>query len=167
MPFPQGDTGNTGGVQDERMRAVVQRVTESRVTVDEKITGEIGKGLMVLIGVQDGDDEQDAAYIADKVSGLRIFEDEDGKLNLSVKDIGGSVLAVSQFTLLGDARKGRRPGFSRAARPEEANRLYRKVIEAIEAQDIHVEEGVFRAEMMVEIHNDGPVTILLDSHREF
>ncbi len=149
------------------MRAVVQRVTESRVTVDEKITGEIGKGLMVLIGVQDGDDEQDAAYIADKVSGLRIFEDEEGKLNLSVKDIGGSVLAVSQFTLLGDARKGRRPGFSRAARPEEANRLYRKVIEAIEAQDIHVEEGVFRAEMMVEIHNDGPVTILLDSHREF
>lgn len=149
------------------MRAVVQRVTESRVTVDEKITGEIGKGLMVLIGVQDGDDEQDAAYIADKVSGLRIFEDEEGKLNLSVKDIGGSVLAVSQFTLLGDARKGRRPGFSRAARPEEADRLYRKVIEAIEAQDIHVEEGVFRAEMMVEIHNDGPVTILLDSHREF
>lgn len=149
------------------MRAVVQRVTKSRVTVEDKVTGEIGRGLMVLIGVEDGDGEQDAAYIADKVAGLRIFEDENGKLNLSVKDIGGSVLAVSQFTLLGDARKGRRPGFSKAAAPDEANALYRTVIEKLQAQDIHVEEGVFRAEMLVEIHNDGPVTILLDSHRNF
>ncbi len=149
------------------MRAVVQRVTKSRVTVEDKVTGEIGRGLMVLIGVEDGDGEQDAAYIADKVAGLRIFEDENGKLNLSVKDIGGSVLAVSQFTLLGDARKGRRPGFSKAAAPDEANALYRTVIEKLQAQDIYVEEGVFRAEMLVEIHNDGPVTILLDSHRNF
>lgn len=149
------------------MRAVVQRVTKSRVTVEDKVTGAIGRGLMVLIGVEDGDGEQDAAYIADKVAGLRIFEDENGKLNLSVKDIGGSVLAVSQFTLLGDARKGRRPGFSKAAAPDEANALYRTVIEKLQAQDIHVEEGVFRAEMLVEIHNDGPVTILLDSHRNF
>ena len=120
-----------------------------------------------LIGVEEGDGEQDASYIADKVAGLRIFEDEKGKLNLSVKDVGGSVLAVSQFTLLGDARKGRRPGFSRAAAPEEADALYRTVIEKLRAQDIHVEEGVFRAEMLVEIYNDGPVTILLDSRRNF
>lgn len=149
------------------MRAVVQRVSESRVTVDGEVTGSIGRGLMVLIGVEEGDGEQDAAYIADKISGLRIFEDEEGKLNLSVSDIGGSVLAVSQFTLLGDARKGRRPGFSRAARPEEANALYRNVIGKIAEKGIEVAEGVFRAEMMVEIHNDGPVTILLDSHKNF
>ena len=149
------------------MRAVVQRVTESRVTVGGEVAGEIGKGLMVLIGVEDGDEEQDAAYIADKVAGLRIFEDGEGKLNLSVQDIDGSVLAVSQFTLLGDARKGRRPGFSRAARPEEANELYRTVIERLKKEGIHVEEGVFRTEMLVEIHNDGPVTILLDSHKNF
>ena len=167
MPFPQRDTRHTGGIQDQHMRAVVQRVRESRVTVGEKVTGEIGKGLMVLIGVEEGDGEQDASYIADKVAGLRIFEDEKGKWNLSVKDVGGSVLAVSQFTLLGDARKGRRPGFSRAAAPEEADALYRTVIEKLRAQDIHVEEGVFRAEMLVEIYNDGPVTILLDSRRNF
>lgn len=149
------------------MRAVVQRVSKSSVTVDGEVTGSIGRGLMVLIGVEEGDGEQDAAYIADKISGLRIFEDEEGKLNLSVSDIGGSVLAVSQFTLLGDARKGRRPGFSRAARPEEANALYRNVIGKIAEKGIEVAEGVFRAEMMVEIHNDGPVTILLDSHKNF
>ncbi len=149
------------------MRAVVQRVSKSSVTVDGEVTGSIGRGLMVLIGVEEGDGEQDAAYIADKIAGLRIFEDEEGKLNLSVSDIGGSVLAVSQFTLLGDARKGRRPGFSRAARPEEANALYRNVIGKIAEKGIEVAEGVFRAEMMVEIHNDGPVTILLDSHKNF
>ncbi len=149
------------------MRAVVQRVTESRVAVDGKITGEIGKGLMVLIGVEDGDTEKDAAYVAGKVTGLRIFEDDNDKLNLSVKDIGGGVLAVSQFTLLGDVRKGKRPSFTKAAVPEEANALYRKVIELIQAEDIQVEEGIFRAEMMVEIHNDGPVTILLDSNKNF
>lgn len=167
MQVTQGDTGHNGGVQDNDMRAVVQRVTESRVTVDGKITGEIGKGLMVLIGVEDGDGEKDAEYIAGKVTGLRVFEDENDKLNLSVKDIGGGVLAVSQFTLLGDVRKGKRPSFTKAAAPEEANALYRKVIELIQAEDIHVEEGIFRADMMVEIHNDGPVTILLDSNKNF
>lgn len=149
------------------MRAVVQRVKKSSVTVEEKITGKIGQGLMVLIGVEDGDSEKDADYIADKVCGLRIFEDEQGKMNLSVEDIGGEVLAVSQFTLLADARKGRRPSFTKAAAPDEANALYRKVIDKIESRNINVEEGVFQAEMMVEIHNDGPVTILLDSKKMF
>lgn len=149
------------------MRAVVQRVKKSSVTVEEKITGKIGQGLMVLIGVEDSDSEKDADYIADKVCGLRIFEDEQGKMNLSVEDIGGEVLAVSQFTLLADARKGRRPSFTKAAAPDEANALYRKVIDKIESRNINVEEGVFQAEMMVEIHNDGPVTILLDSNKMF
>lgn len=149
------------------MRAVVQRVKKSSVTVDDKITGRIGQGLMVLIGVEDGDSEKDADYIADKVCGLRIFEDEQGKMNLNVEDIGGEVLAVSQFTLLADARKGRRPSFTKAAAPDEANALYRKVIDKIESRNINVEEGVFQAEMMVEIHNDGPVTILLDSNKMF
>jgi len=149
------------------MRAVVQRVKKSSVTVEEKITGKIGQGLMVLIGVEDGDSEKDADYIADKVCGLRIFEDEQGKMNLSVEDICGEVLAVSQFTLLADARKGRRPSFTKAAAPDEANALYRKVIDKIESRNINVEEGVFQAEMMVEIHNDGPVTILLDSNKMF
>lgn len=149
------------------MRAVVQRVKKSSVTVDEKITGQIGRGLMVLIGVEDGDTEKDADYIADKICGLRIFEDDRGKMNLSIEDIGGEVLAVSQFTLLADARKGRRPSFVKAAAPDEANALYRKVIEKISSRNINVEEGVFQAEMLVEIHNDGPVTILLDSGKMF
>ena len=149
------------------MRAVVQRVKKSSVTVDEKITGKIGRGLMVLIGVEDGDTEKDADYIADKICGLRIFEDDRGKMNLSIEDIGGEVLAVSQFTLLADARKGRRPSFVKAAAPDEANALYRKVIEKISSRNINVEEGVFQAEMLVEIHNDGPVTILLDSGKMF
>lgn len=149
------------------MRAVVQRVTESSVTVEGEITGKIGKGLTVLIGVEEGDTEKDARYIADKISGLRIFEDDEGKMNLSVKDAGGDVLAVSQFTLLGDARKGKRPGFTAAARPEEADALYRKTVELIKNQGIRVEEGVFQTHMEVEIHNDGPVTILLDSRKIF
>lgn len=149
------------------MRAVVQRVKKSSVTVDNKITGEIDHGLMVLIGVEDGDGEKDASYIAEKVTGLRIFEDEEGKMNLSVMDVKGDILAVSQFTLLGDVRKGKRPSFTRAAAPETANDLYRKVIAMIEEKGVHVEEGIFQAEMMVEIHNDGPVTILLDSNKLF
>ncbi len=167
MQIPQGDPGYIGGIQDDDMRAVVQRVTESSVTVDGKVTGSIEKGLMVLIGVEDGDGEKDAAYIADKVTGLRIFEDENEKMNLSVKDVAGQVLAVSQFTLLGDVRKGKRPSFTKAASPREANMLYRRVIDNIEAQGVHVEEGVFQAHMMVEINNDGPVTILLDSNKNF
>ena len=149
------------------MRAVVQRVTNSSVTVDEQITGQIGKGLMVLIGVEDGDTEKDAEYIAKKVTALRVFDDAEGVMNLSVQDIGGEILAVSQFTLLGDVRKGNRPSYFTAARPEEADHLYRKVIDLIKDKGIHVEEGVFQAEMMVKIHNDGPVTILLESHKQF
>ncbi|MDO4485775.1 MAG: D-aminoacyl-tRNA deacylase [Bacillota bacterium] len=149
------------------MRAVVQRTSGSSVTVDSEITGKIDRGLMVLIGVEDGDSEKDAEYIADKVTGLRIFEDENGKMNLSVTDIRGEILAVSQFTLLGDVRKGKRPSFTKAGAPDEANRLYRKVIELINSKGINVEEGVFQTHMMVEIHNDGPVTILLDSRKLF
>ena len=149
------------------MRAVVQRVKKSSVTVDGAVTGRIGQGLMVLIGVEDGDTEKDAEYIAKKVSALRVFDDENGVMNLSVQDIGGEILAVSQFTLLGDVRKGNRPSYFTAAGPEEADALYRKVIELIEEKGIHVEEGVFQAEMMVEIHNDGPVTILLESRKLF
>lgn len=149
------------------MRAVVQRVKKSSVTVENNVTGSIEKGLMVLIGVEDGDGDRDVDYIADKITGLRIFEDAQGKMNLSVEDIGGEILAVSQFTLLADARKGRRPSFTKAAAPDEANALYRKVIEKISSKGIKVEEGVFQAEMLVEIHNDGPVTILLDSNKLF
>lgn len=149
------------------MRAVIQRVKESDVTVEDKITGSIGHGLTVLLGVEEGDSEEDARYMADKISGLRIFEDDDGKMNLSVRDVGGSILAISQFTLLGDARKGKRPSFSSAARPDEADRLYRRFIDFVKEGGIKVEEGVFRAEMLVRIYNDGPVTILLDSRKTF
>ena len=149
------------------MRAVVQRVTKSSVTVEEQITGQIGKGLMVLIGVEDGDTEKDAEYIAKKVTALRVFDDAEGVMNLSVQDISGEILAVSQFTLLGDVRKGNRPSYFTAARPEEADRLYRKVIDLIKEKGIHVEEGIFQAEMLVQIDNDGPVTILLESHKLF
>ena len=149
------------------MRAVVQRVREADVTVDGSVTGAIERGLMVLLGVEDGDDESDARDMADKISGLRIFEDSDGKMNLSVKDVFGKILAVSQFTLLGDVRKGKRPSFSKAARPEEARRLYRYFIDLLSEGDIEVQEGIFQAEMMVRILNDGPVTILLDSKKLF
>ena len=137
------------------------------MTVEGSITGAIERGLMVLLGVEDGDDESDARYMADKISGLRIFEDSDGKMNLSVKDVFGKILAVSQFTLLGDVRKGKRPSFSKAARPEEARRLYRYFIDLLSEGDIEVQEGIFQAEMMVRILNDGPVTILLDSKKLF
>ena len=149
------------------MRAVVQRVSEADVTVDKVITGSIKKGFMVMIGVEEDDDESDATYMAGKISGLRIFEDFEEKMNLSIKDVGGQILAVSQFTLFGDVRKGKRPSFIKAARPEEANRLYRCFINLIEKENIHVEEGVFQAEMLVRIQNDGPVTILLDSKKTF
>ena len=149
------------------MRAVVQRVKEADVSVDNQITGSINKGLMVLLGVEEGDTEADAVYMADKITGLRVFEDEEGKMNLSVKDVGGDVLAVSQFTLLGDVRKGKRPSFSKAARPDEANRLNRHFIDLVEERDVKTQEGVFQAEMLVRIYNDGPVTILLDSKKLF
>ena len=149
------------------MRAVVQRVTESSVTVDGQITGATDEGLVVLIGVEKGDTDKDAGYIADKVSGLRIFEDENEKMNLSVKDVGGSILAISQFTLLGDVRKGKRPSFITAEDPEIANRLYQQVCENIRNQGIKVETGIFQAHMLVKIINNGPVTILLDSRKTF
>ena len=149
------------------MRAVVQKVNQSSVTVDGEVKGAIGAGFMVLIGVEDSDTEKDAVYIADKITGLRIFEDEEDKLNLSIEDIGGEILAVSQFTLLADARKGRRPSFTKAARPQQANELYQTVIGRIREKGIHVEEGVFQTHMIVNIENDGPVTILLDSHKLF
>mgnify|MGYP002511366574 CR=1 FL=1 len=149
------------------MRAVVQRVKEADVSVENQITGSIKQGLMVLLGVEDGDTEADALYMADKITGLRIFEDEEGKMNLSIKDVGGDILAVSQFTLLGDVRKGKRPSFSKAARPDEANRLYRRFIDLVEERDVKTQEGVFQAEMLVRIYNDGPVTILLDSKKLF
>ena len=147
------------------MRAVVQRVTESSVTVDGQITGATDEGLVVLIGVEEGDTDKDVRYIADKVSGLRIFEDENEKMNLSVKDVGGSILAISQFTLLGDVRKGKRPSFITAEDPEIANRLYQQVCENIRNQGIKVETGIFQAHMLVKINNNGPVTILLDSRK--
>jgi D-aminoacyl-tRNA deacylase len=149
------------------MRAVVQRVAEADVTVDEKVTGSIEKGLMVLLGVEDEDEEADAVYLAEKIAGLRIFEDTEGKMNLSVKDVGGDLLAVSQFTLFGDCRKGKRPSFIKAARPEKANALYRKFVALCQEQGLHVEEGIFQAEMLVRIYNDGPVTILIDSKKVF
>ena len=128
------------------MRAVVQRVTESSVTVDGQITGATDEGLVVLIGVEKGDTDKDAGYIADKVSGRRLFEDENEKMNLSVKDVGGSILAISQFTLLGDVRKGKRPSFITAEDPEIANRLYQQVCENIRNQGIKVETGIFQSQ---------------------
>ena len=149
------------------MRAVVQRVTSADVTVDDTITGEIEKGLVVLLGVEDTDNEKDADYMADKITGLRIFEDSEGKMNLSVSDVSGKVLAVSQFTLLGDVRNGKRPSFSKAAPQKEANELYRYFINKVKEKGITTEEGIFQAEMLVRIYNDGPVTLLLDSKKLF
>ncbi len=148
------------------MRAVVQRVKHSSVTVDDKIVGQIKKGYMVLLGVEKGDTEKDMTFIADKLLGLRIFEDEEEKMNLSIQDIKGEMLIVSQFTLLGDCRKGRRPSFIEAARPEEANDLYMKLVEYVKLT-VPVETGVFQADMEVNICNDGPVTVMLDSKKRF
>ncbi len=149
------------------MRAVVQRVTEARVRVAGKIVGEIGRGLMVLIGISTHDTEADAAWLADKLASLRIFEDDDGKMNLACAEIGGSILAVSQFTLLGDARQGRRPSFTMAARPELAEPLYEKVVSILRDRGLNVQTGQFRTEMKVELINNGPVTMLLDSQKLF
>lgn len=149
------------------MRAVVQRVTRASVTVEEEVVGKISRGLLVLLGVAAEDTEQDAAYLAEKICGLRVFEDAAGKMNLSVQDVGGSILAVSQFTLCGDCRKGKRPSFDKAAKPETANAHYEKFVALCRERGVRVETGVFRAHMQVELANDGPVTILLDSRKIF
>jgi D-tyrosyl-tRNA(Tyr) deacylase len=149
------------------MRAVVQRVSAASVLVDGKVTGEISAGLCVLVGVGQGDSLDDARWLADKVVDLRIFEDAQGKMNRSVLEAGGEVLAISQFTLFGDARKGTRPGFVDAARPEVAQPLYARFCDQVRARGVQVGEGVFRATMQVRIVNEGPVTLLLDSKKLF
>ena len=149
------------------MRAVIQRVLEAEVKVGGEPVGKIGKGLLVYLGVGKGDGEKDAEFMADKLANLRIFADEAGKLNLSVQDIGGGILLVSNFTLQGDCRKGRRPGFDAATEPAIAEQLYEKVAEIIAGEGIAVEKGVFRAYMHVSSINDGPVTFILDSTRLF
>jgi len=149
------------------VRAVVQRVTSARVTVDGRVTGEIGAGLLVLLGVEQGDGPSDVQYIAAKVRDLRIFTDDAGKMTVSVLDRQGSVLVVSQFTLSGDARNGRRPSFATAAPPPIARPLYEDVMRELKASGLHVEAGEFQAMMQVALINDGPVTILLDSRKTF
>lgn len=149
------------------MRAVVQRVKKSHVEVEGKVISQIQDGLLVLLGVEQGDTEKDAVYLADKISGLRIFEDEEQKMNLSVKEIEGELLVISQFTLLGDCRKGKRPSFQQALAPKEAKELYFFVCKQIREQGLLVQEGIFGADMQVSLCNDGPVTILLDSKKQF
>jgi D-tyrosyl-tRNA(Tyr) deacylase len=149
------------------MRAVVQRVSTARVLVDRAVVGEIGRGLLVLVGVTGPDGPDDVAYIANKVRELRLFPDDEGKMNRSLEDIGGAALVVSQFTLFGDCRNGRRPSFTKAAPPVEAKALYEAVVAHIRAAGVPVSTGVFQADMQVELTNDGPVTLLLDSSRAF
>ena len=149
------------------MRAVVQRVSRAKVTVNDWIAGEIGMGLLVLLGVGEEDTESDVTYLTEKIAGLRIFEDSDGKMNLSVLDVAGSILAVSQFTLYGDVRRGTRPSFDAAAKPDSARRLYELFVERIRAAGLRCETGRFQEMMQVELVNEGPVTILLDSRKTF
>ncbi|MGA8273862.1 MAG: D-aminoacyl-tRNA deacylase [Candidatus Sulfotelmatobacter sp.] len=149
------------------MRAVVQRVSRAQVTVGGEITCEIGAGLLVLLGVGRDDTEADATYLAEKIAGLRVFEDEQGKMNRSVQDVRGAILAVSQFTLYGDVRRGKRPSFDAAAPPEKAGRLYEYFVEQIRASGLRCETGRFQETMKVDLTNEGPVTILLDSGKGF
>lgn len=149
------------------MRAVIQRVSEASVSIDQKTVGAISRGLMVLLGVARGDTLQEAVALAEKTLGLRIFEDDAGKMNRSVEDIGGDLLVVSQFTLLGDCRKGRRPGFTDAAPPDLADQLYEEYVAVLRGRGNNVATGVFRADMQVALVNDGPVTLLLDSRKQF
>lgn len=149
------------------MRAVVQRVSQAKVSVNEEVTGEIALGLLVLLGVGQQDAETDATYLAEKIIGLRIFEDDAGKMNLSLQQVGGGVLAVSQFTLYGDVRRGKRPSFDAAAPPEKALQLYEFFVDQIRRSGVRCETGRFQAEMEVNLTNEGPVTILLDSSKVF
>jgi D-tyrosyl-tRNA(Tyr) deacylase len=152
---------------DWAMRAVVQRVGRAQVTVNGEVAGKIGLGLLVLVGVGRDDAEADSIYLAEKIAGLRVFEDAEGKMNRSVQEVGGSVLAVSQFTLYGDVRRGKRPSFDGAAPPEKARRLYEFFVEQIRAAGLRCETGRFQEMMQVELVNEGPVTILLDSGKAF
>jgi D-tyrosyl-tRNA(Tyr) deacylase len=149
------------------MRAVVQRVLSSSVIVEGKIVGKINKGFNVLLGIKNDDTLEDMRYMEEKIKGLRIFEDEEGKMNLSLKEVGGEILLISQFTLYGDARKGRRPSFIEAAKGDDAEKIYETMIKDLRDSGYLVEAGVFGAEMKVLIENDGPVTILLDSRKTF
>ena len=149
------------------MRAVVQRVKKSSVKVDNKVIGSIDRGINVLLGVEDGDTLDDVKYLVEKIVNLRIFEDEDDKMNLSLLDVNGEMLAISQFTLLGDCRKGRRPSYIKASKPDFANEMYEKFVESCRARIKKVETGKFQADMEVEIINDGPVTLLIDSKKIF
>ena len=149
------------------MRAVVQRVSRAAVSVSGESIGTIGRGFVVLLGVAEGDTREDALYLAQKIAGLRVFEDDQGKMNRGLPEVGGKMLVVSQFTLLGDCRKGRRPSFDRAARPETARELYEAFVAAIGELGIETGTGRFQEHMLVELVNDGPVTLLLDSRREF
>jgi len=148
------------------MRAIVQRVRTASVTVDGEVIGQTGPGLMILLGVRKGDTERDARWLAEKAAGLRIFEDEQGKMNLSAVEIGGSALVVSQFTLYGDCRKGRRPGFDKAAPPDVAESLYGRFVEYLRAAGVPAQTGRFQAKMLVGIQNDGPVTLVLETPEE-
>ena len=149
------------------MRAVVQRVSRASVTVEGRVVGQIGAGLLALVGVADGDTPADLEYTASKIREMRIFPDADGRMNRSVVDSGGAVLVVSQFTLMGDVRNGRRPGFTGAAAPDVARRVYEDLVARLRSEGLPVETGVFQAHMHVELVNDGPVTILIDSRRAF
>ena len=148
------------------MRAVVQRVSSASVAADGQTVASIGKGFLVLLGVANGDSDREAQWLGDKIAGLRIFEDEAGKMNLSVQDIGGAILVVSQFTLLADCRKGRRPSFTDAAPPAEADRLYQVFVSALRKSNTPVETGVFQAHMDVSLVNDGPVTVIVDTRQQ-
>lgn len=149
------------------MRAVVQRVLQASVKVDQEIVGKIDKGFLVLLGVEAGDEIADGEYLAEKILGLRIFEDQEEKMNLSLQEVGGKMLIVSQFTLLGDCRKGRRPSFVHAAPPEKAEALYKKVVDVVKSRGVEVATGRFRTHMEVSLINDGPVTMLIDSKKVF
>lgn len=147
------------------MRAVIQRVKKGSVTVKEQTVGSIDKGLVVLLGISEQDQTEDIAYMVDKTINLRIFEDSEGKMNLSLLEVGGELLVISQFTLYGDCRKGRRPSFSNAAKPEKAQELYENYVDMCRRQNIHTETGIFQADMQVHIENDGPVTLIIDSEK--
>ena len=148
------------------MRALVQRVRQSAVSVGGRVVGSVGPGLTILLGIREGDTEEEARWLAPKIANLRIFPDDEGKLNRSVLDTGGEALVVSQFTLYADCRKGRRPSFTAAARPEVADPLFDRFVELLRAEGVRVETGIFQTEMLVEIHNDGPVTVIVEKEHD-